>query len=180
MTTTLEVTPIETVAKLDPKKIDPMGNYICRLQIGARNRWRRFGGGTVTTKKDDANKTVTITHKPAVHLTKPIKGDTLLGLIESHNRWIENNRTQATVSGTDSTVERSSSLRPIHDSRGPLYKGDVTRQLLVTHFEETDEPSEDYKVFRNPVDMLRHAVGDAAKDIMAAFRDETTKGKKTA
>ena len=180
MTTTLEYTPIETVAKIDPKKIDPMANYVCRLQIGARNRWRRFRGGTVTTKKNESDQTLSVTHQPAVHLTKPIKGETLLGLVEIHNRWLDDNKTRSTVSGTDSTVRRGGASRPVQDARGPLYRGDVARQLLVTHFEETDEPSEDYKAFRNPVDMLRHAVGDAAKDIIAAFRDETTKGKKTA
>lgn len=173
MTCNLEATPIESVKKIDSSKIDPMANYLCRIQVGARKRWRRFSGGRIDTKKND-DKTLSVTHVPAVHMTRPIKGDTLMGLVESHNRWIDDNRSRATLTGTVSTINRSKATQPVQDTNGPgpIYKGDVAKQLLVTHFEETDEPSEDYKIHRNPVDMLRYAISESAKDIIAAARDD--------
>lgn|SRR3990167_3108907 len=177
MVMTLESVPVEKVSPIDISKIDPQANYRCRLQVGARQRWRSYRGGKFTMKKNDQNsKQIEFVHFPAVHITAPLKGETVIGLAVEQNDWLDANRTKASLSGTDSTIERSNTMNPVQTRNGhAVYKGDVARQLLITMFEETTDPSEDNRVFLNPWDQMRQMFAEGIKDVLSSIlsaRDE--------
>lgn len=170
MTMTAERIDIDKVKPIDASKIDPQANYRCRIQVGARHAWRSYKGGKVETKKNEQDGSIEIRHIPAVHITAPLKGETVIGLAEDHNSWLESNRIKAMPSGTNSSIRRTKTLVPVQASDGrPVYKGDVARQLLITDFEETTDPSEDRRVFLNPFDQMRNMIAEGLKDALEAI-----------
>lgn len=105
--------PIELLQPME--HVDNNGWYRVTIQIGARRRWRKYGGGRVRNIEIDAKRTRQL-FVASVHATDPIDGRTVNGLIESHNKWLQANHEHSMPHG-----------HPIH-------------MLAVTDVEACDKP----------------------------------------
>jgi hypothetical protein len=147
-----KLVPVEAsqVELIDLGKIDPRKVYRAVLQLGARKTWRKFGKGQwKLVASDPGTDEQQYKHVPAIHETGPISGATLRGLASGHNSWVEANRDNDRL------------------------KGDVSKQLLVLSFEETDEAAEDVKASVGSPEYLNQVVAAAVKQtteaVTAAF-----------
>ena len=164
--------------------VDRAKTYRAWIQLGARRKWRNFNSGQwVVAAEDSTKRTKDVFHKAQVMETPPIMGRTLLGLLSGHNKWVLDNKSSEPLMGTNSleTQPGQPVIKQAVQSEVPPVRGDVSNQLLVISWDETQEAPTDANT-QSPQEMIgeivKAAVAASTEAVMKELRPSQSKASK--
>jgi len=137
--------------------VDPRKYYSCTIQLGAKTRWREYGGGQWITPELTAenmmlpqNKRV-YRHIAATHHVPQLSGREMNGLIADHNQFLA------------------------YNSERKMPEGDVGRMVLVKDIQEVAAPPSP----QSNLEMMAAIVAQATKSAVEAVMQQLRSSKKS-
>lgn len=164
----LEALPASEFKLRHARDVDRMGRYRAVIQLGPRMSWCKIKGGTVRYER--VENTVYEICDPYVAITPVITGETLLGLISEHNKWVNNKQGNRQVMGTDSS-SGSAANRSANGSDGAILAATAMNQCCVQSYEPTDEPIAEVPGNINDPRFVIKMVGEIVKQTIAGLKD---------
>jgi hypothetical protein len=160
---------------IDLQSIDPRKVYRAVIQLGQRRAWRSFSGGKWVKVETDTEGNVRYEHRPALHETGPIGGETLRGLASSHNSWVDallsHARKVGTISNDDSAGRKWRTQTQIVNDNRHVDVADVSKQLLVVDFSETNEVASDAPQSTDATERIIEQLGSQISTAMTSSND---------
>lgn len=88
MPAVVEIVKSDKIQKIGKESyVDNSKFYKVTLQIGAQASYKNYAGRK--RRVENTGSSIVHNHEPAIHITEPISGNEVNGLISTHNAWVD-------------------------------------------------------------------------------------------